>query len=95
MHELPDDTLYVVIGEVPVREEHDCGRDVWTGEWPGSAECREYGFWTRWDNTPHVRDGFTYPGQWRECDADDPDAQPDLTRLYQCTWDRDQGRWIK
>ena len=59
----------------------------WTGEYPGSAECREYGFWCYWDEnrlTPWVR-----------CDADHPKAGPDLNRLMtSCRWDAEKGKFV-
>lgn len=62
----------------------------WTGEWPGAAECREYGWYSCWavlgDPTKgHVR-----------CAADHPDAHPDLNRLVvSCTWDPEAKRWVR
>jgi hypothetical protein len=26
------------------RSEHDCGRDVWTGWWPGQVDCERLGW---------------------------------------------------
>lgn len=61
-----------------------CGRDKWTGTWPGEAECIEFGWWTYFDRG------------WQRCDASHPEAMPDLNRLvYDARWDREQGRWIR
>ncbi|MFH8405353.1 YgjP-like metallopeptidase domain-containing protein [Streptomyces sp. NPDC018019] len=50
---------------------------VWTGQYPGEAECAEYGFYYR-----HGPNGY------EPCNADDPDAHHDLNRLYsECHWD--------
>src|SRR4051812_14033760 len=52
-------------------------RMPWTGEWPGVAECREYGLYTKWGR-----------GGWEPCGADDPEAVPDLNRLIkEGIWD--------
>jgi hypothetical protein len=56
----------------------------WTGEWPGEAEAREYGFYCYWN------------GRWTRCSADHPGARPDLTRLIEeCRWDSEQQRWVR
>lgn len=76
---------------------HDCGRDVWTGDWPGSAECREFGWYCYFDPdsgrwvqiSEDVIDTFR-----REC----PDVmiQEDLGRLYSdAEWDRERGRFVQ
>ncbi|GGX51047.1 YgjP-like metallopeptidase domain-containing protein [Streptomyces noursei] len=50
---------------------------IWTGQFPGEAECTEYGFYCR--PTP---DGY------EPCNAEDPNAMYDFNRLYrQCRWD--------
>lgn len=64
-----------------------CGRHVWTGTWPGEAECVEFGWWSY----------FTPETGWVRCSGldDHPEAGPDLNRLYsgEAWWDRDAGRW--
>jgi hypothetical protein len=51
-------------------------RQVWTGLWPGTLECREYGFWSIWGPP------------WIRVEADTPGASEDLNRLYaECSWD--------
>src|SRR5262245_2702879 len=76
-------------GTVDIQPSHpgeDCGRDVWTGTWPGEAECIEFGWYAR----------FT-PGQgWVRCERDDsdPEVVPDLNRLIiNARWDRELTRW--
>jgi hypothetical protein len=72
-------------------EDHDCGEDVWTGEWPGDVECREYGFWCYEVEDPP---GSPYT-RWVRCGPDHPDATEDLTRLVTwCRWDREQRKWV-
>ena len=48
---------------------HDPIAAAWSGEWPGAAEARARGWYTRW----------TAKG-WRSCGPDEPDAQADLNR---------------
>jgi hypothetical protein len=59
-------------------------RQPWTGEWPGFAECREFGWFCKF-----------VPGQgWQECAPDDRDARPDLIRLHGVgVWDAKAGRF--
>ncbi len=64
--------------------DHDCGSDVWTGEWPGAADARLLGWFTRW----------TVAG-WQRCDPDYTEARPDMNRLVsEARWDRLQSRWV-
>lgn len=57
----------------------------WAGEWPGSAECREYGLYAR-----------LVPGSgWVPCSADHPEAKEDLNRLFgEYVWDKDKQRFV-
>lgn len=67
-------------------DQPDSERIKWDGEWPGKAECREYGFWCKF-----------IPGfGWYETTSTDKDATEDLNRLYQdCRWDKAAKRWVK
>ena len=80
----------------------ESGQSTWTGEWPGDAECREFGWWARWTlTTQYSRNGRPDSGPSVRCDADHPDAHPDLTRLTlagirgELRWDRDRERWVR
>lgn len=57
----------------------------WTGEWPGKAECREFGWYSKME-----------PGQgWVPCDKDEPGAHENLNRLaIDAVWSKEQGRYI-
>jgi hypothetical protein len=62
------------------------GRLPWTGEWPGAAEAREFGWFSKW-----------IEGRgWVRCAADDPQAGPDLNRVnaFHAHWDARAGRWV-
>ena len=63
-------------------------RMPWTGEWPGVAECREFGWYSRWNASLR---------RWESCEPDDPEAREDMNRLYggEARWDPDAQRWVK
>lgn len=73
-------------GEGPPDDFHeDCGRDVWSGEFPGVADAKRLGFWCYWDDDK----GFV------RCGPDHPEATPDLNRIhgFGARWDRSSQRW--
>lgn len=76
----------------------DCGQDIWTGEWPGDADCRRLGFWCRWEVDGKLAE-FGPPtwggvGRWARCEADDDGATPDLNRLVvEAFWNRSTCQW--
>jgi hypothetical protein len=59
--------------------DHDPVAEAWSGEWPGTNECRARGWWAIRSD----RQG------WRPCPEGTPDAIPDLNRLAVF---RDTGR---
>jgi hypothetical protein len=91
MHEIAggSPTVVEIDGELiigTVYYGHDCGRDVWTGLWPGEAECAEFGWW--------VQDRCDEGLGFVPCAPDAPGATQDLNRLYRdARWDRAAGRW--
>lgn len=63
----------------------DGRRIPWSGEYPGCAECREYGFWCIWDE----RKG------WLRVEPVAPGATEDLNRLAMMTdWDVDRQKYV-
>jgi hypothetical protein len=58
---------------------------IWTGEWPGVAECREFGWYCK-----------LIRGQgWVNCEKDEPGASEDLNRLdREAVWDEQFGRHV-
>ncbi len=67
--------------------DHDHGRDIWTGRWPGHAECDEFGWYSK----------LTSDG-WVRCSPDEPGAAFDLNRLHslpgEARWDAGARRWV-
>lgn len=64
--------------------EEGCGQDVWTGQWPGEADCIRLGWYSYFD---------PFRG-WVRCGPDHPEAGPDLNRLrMDATWNRELLRW--
>lgn len=67
-----------------------CDPDIWTGEYPGSAEAREFGWFCYWLE-PKLGQDY---GEWMPCDADHPKAMPDLNRLMvEAVWNPATKRW--
>lgn len=94
MCELDDGILAELFG-IPVsngQPGHHCGHQVWTGLWPGVAECREFG-WYSFLQPPEP--GVQY-GQWIRCEPDDPRGSEDLNRLHiEARWDPEQARFVQ
>lgn len=62
----------------------DDDRMPWSGEYPGVAECRAFGWFAR-----------PGPAGWAPCGQGEPGAREDLNRLYsEAVWDREQRRWV-
>lgn len=61
-------------------------RMIWTGIWPGVAECRAFGWYAK-----------LLPGKgWRPCAPDEEGAVEDLNRLHQqARWDRVEKRFVR
>jgi hypothetical protein len=61
-------------------------RIPWAGEFPGAAECREFGWYVK-----------SVPGGcWRPCNPGELGDIPDLNRLMrEAVWDRVGKRWRK
>jgi hypothetical protein len=76
--------IFDVTGIDWAEELHDCGQDIHTGQWPGEAECIEFGWYAK----------FTAAG-WEQCGQDDPDGRPNLNRLHtgEAQWNRETLRW--
>ncbi len=79
--DLADDLAYYLGLDDPL---HDCGEDLWTGQWPGNDDAAEMGLWTYWGPP------------WIECGPDHPQARPDLNKLALAgKWDRGQKKWVR
>lgn len=59
---------------------------LWEGEYPGSAQAREFGLFCR-----------MIEGQgWTKCEPTHPEARTDLNRLVSSyRWDRQARRWVE
>lgn len=60
-------------------------RMPWSGEFPGCAECREFGWYAK-----------LVPGKgWVRCRPDEPGATEDLNRLHlEAVWDQERQRFV-
>lgn len=83
--DLADDLAHYLSLDDP---DHDCGREVWTGEWPGDADAAALGWFIYWGPD------FGERG-WVSCAPDHPGASPDLNRLaVDARWDRETCHWL-
>jgi len=56
-------------------QEHDPAKSVWTGLWPGVAECRERGWYIQMSPGPEYKIGPA-------CDKSHPWATEDINRWF-------------
>jgi len=85
-------------------EKYGGRRLLWTGEFPGCKECREFNLWCRWVEIPtgHVCSQTNWARTCQGvhgrviCDKSHPDAREDLNRLAEITkWDKKKRRYVK
>jgi hypothetical protein len=57
----------------------------WEGEWPGTAQCIEFGWYSK----------FVAGQGWQKCTAEDPEASPDFNRLAVAQWSREKRRFVR
>jgi hypothetical protein len=60
---------------------HNHGRQVWTGEYPGDEECREFDWWT----TSEYRPGL----------VEDLNRLAWASRMGEVVWSVERQRWVK
>ena len=64
----------------------DDDRMPWSGEWPGTEVCAEFGWYAR----------LVRGRGWVPCGPEEEGAAPDLNRLYsEAVWDRETKRSVK
>lgn len=68
--------------------DHRCGDEVWSGVWPGVADCRRLGLW--------VIDGCSQGLGWIRAHRGDIGATESLNDLHSSfiRWDREAGRYV-
>ena len=65
---------------------HDCGQDIWTGQWPGEADAIRLGWYCYFV-------AYGNP-EWVQCSPDHPEARPDLNRLaIDGKWNPELRQW--
>jgi hypothetical protein len=89
-HELPEHIvarIFGIHGSAKVSG-HDCGRDVWTGEFPGVADAARLGWYS------YFRPEYGEGTGWQRCPPDDPSGTPDLNRLFaEAHWNPATCHW--
>jgi hypothetical protein len=81
------DMLTTVFGYRESLPHDDCGSQVWSGEWPGAAECEEYDWWAH--ESPASQ-------KWMQENGVPGGDKPhhNLNRLaVECEWDAAACRW--
>jgi Zn-finger nucleic acid-binding protein len=75
-----------------IAREIDAKRLSWMGEWPGKADCREFGLWCRWPGGDWPNGG----GPWQPCGPGEPGVTEDLNRLTKvAVWDPEARRYVR
>jgi hypothetical protein len=65
-----------------------CDPDIWTGRWPGEADCERFGWWS------YFGPDFGQENGWVRCTSDHPGATADLNRLHtDARWDPAAKAW--